>query len=289
MATCPDGHESAATDYCDICGKRMGSLSSSAAGSTPAGGSAPAAPAHAGTETAGPSGRAHETCSNCGAERTGQFCEACGLDFSSGAVPPARQAASITSLSPDQAKPESQSPPPVPAQAEPQSQSSSPAAAQAEQPSQSSTPAAAQAEQPPQPSPPVAAQTWTAVATADRNYFDQVVGHGGPDAGTIEFPAYCPERRFRLIGPQMRIGRRSASRGIEPEIDLTGPPADTGVSHMHAVLIAEPDGTWALVDPGSANGTQLNGAEIATGVKVPLHDGDRISLGGWTVLTIQAG
>src|SRR5215472_3719603 len=275
MATCPDGHESAATDYCDICGKRIESLSSSAAGSTPAGGSAPAAPAHAGADTAGASGRAHETCPNCGAERTGQFCEACGLDFNSGAVPPARQPATVTSLSPDQAEPESQS--------------STPAAAQAEQPSQSSTPAAAQAEQPPQPSPPVAAQTWTAVATADRNYFDQVVGHGGPDAGTIEFPAYCPERRFRLIGPQMRIGRRSTSRGIEPEIDLTGPPADTGVSHMHAVLIAEPDGTWALVDPGSANGTQLNGAEIATGVKVPLHDGDRISLGGWTVLTIQAG
>jgi len=274
MATCPDGHESAATDYCDICGKRIESLSSSAAGSTPAGGSASAAPAHAGADTAGSSGRAHETCPNCGAERTGQFCEACGLDFSSGAVPPTRQPATVTSLSPDQAEPESQS--------------STPAAAQAEQPSQSSTPAAAQAEQPPQPSPPVAAQTWTAVATADRNYFDQVVGHGGPDAGTIEFPAYCPERRFRLIGPQMRIGRRSTSRGIEPEIDLTGPPADTGVSHMHAVLSAEPDGTWALVDPGSANGTQLNGADIATGVKVPLHDGDRISLGGWTVLTIQA-
>lgn len=262
MATCPVGHESAATDFCDVCGMRIyGASSPAAGGGAPAAGSAPAVPAHAEQETAGASGQSRETCPNCGAERTGKFCEACGLDFSSGIVPPSRQPAAATSLSPGQP----------------------------EQQPQSSSPASAQAEQQPLPSPPASGQVWTAVATADRDYFDHVVAHDGPDAGTIEFPAYCPERLFRLIGPQMRIGRRSTSRGIEPEIDLTGPPADTGVSHMHAVLTAEPDGTWALVDPGSANGTQLNGAEIATGVKVPLHDGDRISLGGWTVLTIQAG
>jgi pSer/pThr/pTyr-binding forkhead associated (FHA) protein len=125
--------------------------------------------------------------------------------------------------------------------------------------------------------------------TADRDYFDSVVAGGGPDVGTIEFPAYCPARQFRLTGPEMRIGRRSASRGLEPEIDLTGPPADTGVSHLHAVLIAEPDGSWALLDPGSANGTQLNGTEIGTNDRMPLHDGDRITLGGWTLLTIVVG
>jgi pSer/pThr/pTyr-binding forkhead associated (FHA) protein len=86
----------------------------------------------------------------------------------------------------------------------------------------------------------------------------------------------------------MRIGRRSVSRGLEPEIDLTGPPADPGVSHLHAVLIAEPDGTWAVLDPGSANGTVVNSGEIVTGVRVPLHDGDRICVGAWTVLTMQA-
>jgi pSer/pThr/pTyr-binding forkhead associated (FHA) protein len=78
------------------------------------------------------------------------------------------------------------------------------------------------------------------------------------------------------------------SRGLEPEIDLTGPPADPGVSHLHAVLIAEPDGTWAVLDPGSANGTVVNSGEIVAGVRVPLHDGDRICVGAWTVLTMQA-
>ena len=60
------------------------------------------------------------------------------------------------------------------------------------------------------------------------------------------------------------------------------------MSHLHAVLIAEPDGTWAVLDPGSANGTVVNNGEIITGVRVPLHDGDRICVGAWTVLTVQA-
>jgi pSer/pThr/pTyr-binding forkhead associated (FHA) protein len=85
----------------------------------------------------------------------------------------------------------------------------------------------------------------------------------------------------------MRIGRRSTSRGLEPEIDLTGPPADPGISHLHAVLTAAPDGGWSVMDPGSSNGTQVNGSEITVGVPVPLHDGDRIGLGGWTVVCIQ--
>jgi hypothetical protein len=134
---------------------------------------------------------------------------------------------------------------------------------------------------------PDAAAGWTAVVTADRAYYDSVIAEGGPDAASIEFPGYCPERRFRLTGREMRIGRRSVSRGLEPEIDLTGPPADPGVSHLHAVLIAEPDGTWAVLDPGSANGTIVNAGEIVAGVRVPLHDGDRICVGAWTVLTLQ--
>lgn len=127
---------------------------------------------------------------------------------------------------------------------------------------------------------------WTAVVTADRAYYDSVQEAGGPDAGGITFPAYCPERRFRLSGSEVRVGRRSASRGIDPEIDLTGPPADPGVSRLHAVLIAGSDGTWSVVDPGSANGTFVNGNEITPGENVPLRDGDRIHLGAWTALTI---
>jgi hypothetical protein len=134
--------------------------------------------------------------------------------------------------------------------------------------------------------PPVPPAAWTIVVTADRAYYDSVQDAGGPDAAAIGFPAYCPERRFRLAGTEVRVGRRSESRGIHPEIDLTGPPADPGVSRLHVVLVAAPDGTWSVVDPGSANGTLVNGDEIPAGETVPLRDGDVIHLGAWTALTL---
>ena len=133
----------------------------------------------------------------------------------------------------------------------------------------------------------ISGPVWMAVVNADRDYFETVIAAGGPDAASIQFPAYCPERRFRLAGREMRIGRRSSARGLEPEIDLTGPPTDPGISHLHAVLSAGPDGGWSVMDPGSSNGTQVNGSDIAVGVPVPLHDGDRIALGGWTVVRVQ--
>jgi hypothetical protein len=147
----------------------------------------------------------------------------------------------------------------------------------------------------PLPVPPAAPATpangagWTVVVTADRAYYDSVQDAGGPDAAAIEFPAYCPERRFRLAGTEVRVGRRSESRGIHPEIDLTGPPADPGVSRLHVVLIGAPDGTWSVVDPGSANGTLVNGDEIPAGEAVRLRDGDVIHLGAWTALTVTSG
>jgi hypothetical protein len=130
---------------------------------------------------------------------------------------------------------------------------------------------------------------WTAVVAADHAYYDRVIAMGGPDAAAIQFPGYCPERRFRLAGREIRVGRRSASRGIEPEIDLTGPPTDPGISHLHAVFLAQPGGGWALLDPGSANGTLINGSELAPGQRVALHPGDRVYLGAWTMLTVLGG
>ncbi len=126
------------------------------------------------------------------------------------------------------------------------------------------------------------------IATADRAYFDSVIANGHGDAASIEFPADCPERRFELSQDHLRIGRRSVSRGVTPEIDLAGPPTDPGISHLHAVLTRQEDGTWTVADRESSNGTQVNGAEITAGVSVPLHDGDRVCLGAWTVLTIRS-
>jgi pSer/pThr/pTyr-binding forkhead associated (FHA) protein len=131
--------------------------------------------------------------------------------------------------------------------------------------------------------------TWTAVVGADRAYYERVQAVTGPEGSAVSFPSYYAERRFQLVGNQMRIGRRSVSRGLAPEIDLTGPPADPGISRLHAVLISTPDGNWAVLDPGSANGTLLNGSEIGVGDQVPLHDGDRINLGAWTAISVHRG
>jgi hypothetical protein len=142
----------------------------------------------------------------------------------------------------------------------------------------------------PTPAEPVAPTDWTVVVTADREYFDAVRQQDGPDLPTISFPVVCPDRHFTLDGKQIRIGRTSRSRGLVPEIDLTGPPQDPGVSHLHAVLVAQDDGGWALVDPGSTNGTTINDdlEPIENDVAVPVRDGDRIHVGAWTTLTLHA-
>jgi len=80
------------------------------------------------------------------------------------------------------------------------------------------------------------------------------------------------------------IGRRSDKRAIFPEIALD---FDDAVSHRHALLNRTPSGALILRDLGSANGTQLNGAEVLPLTDMPLNNGDQITLGHWTRLTVR--
>jgi hypothetical protein len=132
-----------------------------------------------------------------------------------------------------------------------------------------------------------APSSWYAVVAPDRRYFES----GGLDTERFTFPADAAARRVELTGPVVRIGRRSGSRGTTPAIDLADPPADPGVSREHARLLARPDGTWAVVDDGSTNGTYLNGGteRLRGDQPVPLADGDRVHLGVWTTITLRAG
>ncbi|WP_319454545.1 MULTISPECIES: FHA domain-containing protein [unclassified Mycobacterium] len=59
MPTCPDGHDSVAVDYCDVCGTALG-----------------AAPA----QQAAPAPAEEKACPACGMPSSGRFCEACGHD-----------------------------------------------------------------------------------------------------------------------------------------------------------------------------------------------------------------
>lgn len=261
MATCPAGHASGADDYCDVCGMRM---PGPAAGSGPvvsspsAGGGAGTGP---GTAAAAP-GPAGEVCPDCSAPRTGRFCEGCGYDFAVGAGRPDPTAQVRNSPAP---------PPPD----------------ELSQDQVTSRWRSRSAPRAPLPAPTTA--VWTAVVAADRDYYETVLRQSG-EAG-FTFPPYCPERRIPLDRPQVRIGRRSVSQGSVPEIDLSEPPEDPGASHTHAVLLAKPGGTWTLVDPGSTNGTTVNGSEepIPVNVEVPVNDGDRIHIGVWTTITLRRG
>ncbi|MFE4174779.1 FHA domain-containing protein [Streptomyces sp. NPDC056909] len=132
---------------------------------------------------------------------------------------------------------------------------------------------------------------WTAVIGPDREYFMAMMQRSGPEATGLNLPAYSPEQRLQLDGNQITIGRRRHSTGESPDIDLSVPPEDPGVSHQHAVLVHQPDGSWSVVDQNSTNGTTLNGAEdpIQPYVPVPLKDGDRVHVGAWTTITIRRG
>ena len=127
-----------------------------------------------------------------------------------------------------------------------------------------------------------------AVVNADQSYYRAQVDRGDIIESEFAFPKYPGERRIALDVGQVRIGRASASRGLAVEIDLTGPPLDPAISHLHAQLLRQPDHTWTLVDMNSANGTRLNDAEepIPAETEVPVGPGDRIHLGVWTTITL---
>ncbi|MDZ8051214.1 MAG: FHA domain-containing protein [Aulosira sp. ZfuVER01] len=81
------------------------------------------------------------------------------------------------------------------------------------------------------------------------------------------------------------IGRNSQVRAIDPEIALD---FDDAVSHRHALLNRQADGTFTLRDIGSSNGTQFKGVELKPMVDIPLQDGDEFTLGHWTRIAIEA-
>jgi pSer/pThr/pTyr-binding forkhead associated (FHA) protein len=136
---------------------------------------------------------------------------------------------------------------------------------------------------------PPAQVPWTAVVTADRDYYERIQPVYEQDSTQMEFPDGYQEHRISLTGGELLIGRRSDSRRIYPDIDLIGPPRDPGIHRKHAKLISAPDGTWTVVDLGNENGITVNGRDVPPGDSVPLRPGDSIHLGAWTRITITRG
>jgi hypothetical protein len=231
-ATCPSGHLSETTDYCDQCGAPLENRSapSPAEPMPPAGASTPPHPTEVEISPDTKPSVPAEPCPECQTPRTGsdKFCEGCGYNFAAGESAASRAPAHSI---------------------------------------------------------PATAGSWEALVEADRKYFERVA------AEEIDFPSHCPPRRFVLDQPQMGIGRHSPTRGTRPQIDLSGAPEDPAISHLHAILLRQDDESYAVMDPGSSNGTTLNDdpTPIAPNKPVALADGDRIHLGAWTTMTIRHG
>ncbi|MFF3015258.1 FHA domain-containing protein [Streptomyces sp. NPDC057939] len=345
MPTCPNGHQSASDDWCEVCGHRM---------AAPTG--TPAAPSYGYgyPPTAGEPTAQAELCPQCRTPREAMapFCEECRYNFLT------RTPTSYAPLSPDAtgagpgtgAGAQPGPPPPPPAQAPPvfsqdhfEYQGSRPSRVNRpaeplqreddwllpppshDQPGRSGQQPVQPVQQeyqqeyyqqqapppqeyhhqqqvqqhhheyqqhqtfPPQNSP--APVSWSATVAPDRSYFLAMMQRSGPEAAALNLPAYSPEQHLPLSGGQITIGRRRASTGEAPDIDLAVPPEDPGVSHQHAVLVQQPDLSWAVVDQNSTNGTTINGGEepIQPYVPVPLSDGDRVHVGAWTTITIRRG
>lgn len=221
--TCPDGHQSSTTDYCDQCGALMvAQLPTATAAEAEADPDTRAAGTGPPVEAA-PGLALGEPCPDCRAPRSGddRFCEDCGYDFSTARSRPLGSEA--------------------------------------------------------------VAAAWELVVSADRAYFEQMGAEG------VKFPDDYPPRRFALERERMRLGRRRPAHGDVPEIDLSGPPEDPAISHVQALLVRRPDGSYEVIDPGSTNGMTLNEdpLPLAANVAVPLADGDRLRFGAWTKVTVR--
>jgi pSer/pThr/pTyr-binding forkhead associated (FHA) protein len=89
------------------------------------------------------------------------------------------------------------------------------------------------------------------------------------DAGSRRIFRY----EFDSDRAQILLGRRGG-------VDVLLP--DARVSLVHA-RIERRKGAYFLIDDGSTNGTRLNGAPVATGVRQQLRQGDRITIGDYAL------
>ncbi|WP_420833940.1 FHA domain-containing protein [Streptomyces antarcticus] len=355
MPTCPNGHQSASDDWCEVCGHRMAARES-----------APAAPSYGYgyPPTAGEPTAQAELCPQCRTPREAMapFCEECRYNFLTRTPtsyappatpdqgpqgqgshgqgqgshgqgpqantpgpgvtplpPPAPPAQHPGAYSQDHFEYQGSRPSRVNRGAEPlqreddwllpppahepqqeyqqapqqhQYQQQPPQQEYQEYPPQQHQPQYQQHQpHPPQSFAPQGGGSWSATIGPDRSYFMAMMQRSGPEAAALNLPAYSPEQHLPLSGGQITIGRRRASTGEAPDIDLSVPPEDPGVSHQHAVLVQQPDLSWAVVDQNSTNGTTINGGEepIQPYVPVTLADGDRVHVGAWTTITVRRG
>ncbi len=193
-------------------------------------------------------------CPDCGQPRPGplaRFCDNCRYDFVAGQSFSAARAPAP--------------PPPAPAD--------TPVAAAAPVGIASPPANAAPVEVPPPAVTAGAAMRWDLIVAVDPSLRKPE----DPD------PTDLRERIFPLDIGDCLIGRRSDKEDIHPEI----PIGDPGISRRHARLMRQSDGSIAVLDLGSMNGTRLNGTAIEPNILTPFAGTDQVTMGCWTRLTLR--
>jgi hypothetical protein len=97
---------------------------------------------------------------------------------------------------------------------------------------------------------------------------------GQPQTGSI---GYVRVEEGKEPGRIYEISKESLSMGRSRESDIF--LEDLAVSRLHASLVNMGNGSYALKDEGSANGTKVNGQLVNKFQTYPLQEGDRIQLG----------
>jgi hypothetical protein len=188
------------------------------------------------------------------------FCEGCGYDFTTGALPRTSPGAASAPGAPDAA-------------GAPAASSSLDLNAAAPDPAIQGGPSIA----------PAVPLEWVAELWVDPDWY---AAQDSTDP--------CPSPGLPTVVPltvrSLLIGRVSRSRGIHPEIDCDG---DDAVSRRQAQLTT--DGTrWFVEDLASSNGTYVgppSGAlptqALTPGQRRELAEDDRVYVGAWTRIVVR--
>ncbi len=75
------------------------------------------------------------------------------------------------------------------------------------------------------------------------------------------------------------VGRSDPVTGITPDIDLTPLDPQRSTSRRHAKLYQMGETFYVMEEIGVMNGTYVNGTRLATGVPVPVQNGDVLKFG----------
>jgi hypothetical protein len=115
---------------------------------------------------------------------------------------------------------------------------------------------------------------------------DRTVMRGGPGGSAAGMPmgGMAPGRMGMVRieegkepGRVYEVRKEALSIGRSRESDIF--LEDLAVSRLHASIISQGNGNFALRDEGSANGTKVNGQQVNKYQPYPLQDGDKIQLG----------